>query len=57
MEVTSQRDLLREMVSIMQDHLTPNGRLAFEKWKADRTQQIAAEMHVKLMEGQSDGTT
>ena len=49
-EVTAQRDMLREIVAVMQPHLTPAGRASFERWKDEGAQKIAAELHVKLME-------
>lgn len=49
-EVTAQRDLLREMVAVMQPHMTHAGQAAFERWKDEGAQRIAAALHVKLME-------
>ena len=49
-KVTAQRDLLREIVAVMQPHLTPDGQSAFDLWKDEGAQRIAAELHVKLME-------
>ena len=53
-QVTAQRDMLREIVAVMQPHLTLAGQVAFDRWKEEGAQRIAGELHVKLMEA-SDG--
>ena len=53
-QVTAQRDMLREIVAVMQPHLSLAGQAAFDRWKEERAQRIADELHVKLLEA-SDG--
>ena len=49
-EVTAQRNMLREMVAVMQPHLTLAGHASFSRWKNERAKRLADELHVKLME-------
>ena len=49
-QVTAQRDMLREIVAVMQPHLSSAGQAAFDRWKEEGAQRIADELHVKLME-------
>lgn len=47
-EVTKQRDLLREMVAIMQPNMTVQGRVEFEAWKDARARKLAEELRVAM---------